>query len=373
MSLPTEATEVIFERVPEGDGEIKTDVSKPDSTFALKTTKLNTELKDGQLLIKTLYLSNDPTQRTWLRKQGNNARSYIPPVYEGNVMESLGLGEVLESKSEKYSKGDIVSGRINWADYAILPDVKIFNKIDTKQGLPLPYYLSVLGMTSLTAFFGLTEAGQLHKYLKEKPEDGKGPIVCVSAASGAVGSTVVQIAKHLLGASKVIGLAGSDEKCKWVEKIGADLCVNYKNSDYQSKIKDFLGDSYVDVYFDNVGGSILSFLLSNMKKFGRVAACGSISGYSDPKLAYVTTWFEIVAQCITVEGFLVSNYKDKFPEAIKVLGDAIKDKKIDVDDSIHIEELKGNSPDERLSEIPKIWNLLFSGDKPHGKLLIKVA
>ncbi|KAI5963263.1 uncharacterized protein KGF55_003055 [Candida pseudojiufengensis] len=373
MSLPTEATQVIFERLPEGDGEIITDTSKPDSTFSVKTVKLNENLKNGELLIKTLLLSNDPTQRTWLRKQGNNARSYIPPVYEGNVMESFGLGEVLKSTSEKYSKGDIVSGRIDWADFAIIPEAKILNKIDTKSGLPLSYYLSVLGMTSLTAFFGLTEAGQLGKYLKEKPEKGKGPIVCVSAASGAVGSTVVQISKHLLGASKVIGLAGSEEKCKWVERLGADLCVNYKDSDYQDKINNFLGDSYVDVYYDNVGGQILSFLLTKMKEFGRVAACGAISGYNDPKESYVTTWFDIVAQCITVEGFLVFKYKEKFPEAIKILSDAIKEKKIDVDDSIHIEKLKGDSPEQKLSEIPKIWNLLFNGNKPNGKLLIEVA
>lgn len=125
-------------------------------------------------------------------------------------MEAYGLAEVIKSNANGYKEGDIISSRIKWADYSILSADAVFNKIDTSENLPLPYYLSVLGMTSLTAFFGLTEAGQLKKYLSDKHE--KGPVVCVSAASGAVGSTVVQIAKHLLGASKVIGISGSNEK-----------------------------------------------------------------------------------------------------------------------------------------------------------------
>ena len=369
MSLPTKVTQIVFERNPNGD--VITDVTKPDSTFVVKEAKLDTNLKKGDLLIKTLYLSNDPTQRNWLRKKGNEGRNYAKSVYEGQVMEALGIAKVVKSNADGFKEGDIVSSRIQWADYSILSADAVFNKVDPNANLPLPYYLSVLGMTSLTAFFGLVEAGQLRKYLSGEHE--KGPIVCVSAASGAVGSTVVQIAKHLLGASKVIGLSGSDEKSKWVEKLGADLCVNYKNPDYKEQIIKFLDGEYIDVYFDNVGGDILSFVLTQMATFGKIAACGAISGYNDPNAARVDNWFHIIAQCLTVEGFLVSNYQDKFSEAIGILSKAIKEKKLDVDDSIHVETLTGDSDEKKLSQIPQIWNQLFTGEKPKGKLLIKVA
>lgn len=369
MSLPTKATEMIFEHNPEGD--IITDPTNPESTFTVREAKINIDLRDGVLLIKTLYLSNDPTQRNWLRKKGNEARNYSKSVYEGDVMEAYGLAEVIKSNANGYKEGDIISSRIKWADYSILSADAVFNKIDTSENLPLPYYLSVLGMTSLTAFFGLTEAGQLKKYLSDKHE--KGPVVCVSAASGAVGSTVVQIAKHLLGASKVIGISGSNEKARWVEKLGADLCVNYKNSNYQDQIIKFLDGDYINVYFDNVGGDILSFVLTQMATFGRIAACGAISGYNNPKAARVENWFRIIAQCLTVEGFLVNQYKDKFPEAIGVLSRAIKENKLDVDDSIHVETLTGATVEEKFTKVPQIWNLLFTGDKPKGKLITKVA
>ena len=369
MSVPTKATQVVFERKPNGD--VVTDTTKSDSTFAVKEAKLNTDLKTGDLLIKTLYLSNDPTQRTWLKEEGNKERNYIKPVYEGQVMEALGIAKVVKSNADGFKEGDIVSSRIQWADYSILSADAVFNKVDPNANLPLPYYLSVLGMTSLTAFFGLVEAGQLRKYLSGKHE--KGPIVCVSAASGAVGSTVVQIAKHLLGASKVIGLSGSDEKSKWVEKLGSDLCVNYKNPDYQEQIVKFLDGEYIDVYFDNVGGDILSFVLTQMAKFGRIAACGAISGYNDPKAARVDGWLHIITECLTVKGFLVGNYKDKYPEAISILTKAIKEKKLDVDDAIHVETLTGDSDSDKFAKVPQIWNQLFTGEKPKGKLLIKVA
>ncbi|KAI5957074.1 hypothetical protein KGF57_003383 [Candida theae] len=369
MSLPTKSTQVVFEHNPNGD--IVPDTGKPDSTFAVKEAKLDTDLKKGDLLLKTLYLSNDPTQRNWLRKKGDDGRNYSKSIYEGEVMEAYGLAKVIKSNAEGYKEGDIISSRIQWADYSVLPANEVFNKVDTSANLPLSYFLSVLGMTSLTAFLGLTEAGQLRKYLSDK--SGKGPVVCVSAASGAVGSTVVQISKHVLGASKVIGLSGSDEKAKWVEKLGADLCVNYKNSNYQDQILKFLDGDYIDVYFDNVGGEILSFVLAHMANFGRIVACGAISGYNDPKAARVDNWFHIIAQCLTVEGFLVGQYKEKFPEAIDILTKAIKEKKVDVDDSIHVETLSGDSEKQKFAKVPQIWNQLFTGEKPKGKLLIKVA
>ncbi|CAI5756521.1 unnamed protein product [Candida verbasci] len=354
--------QLILKNAPEKS--INSNLNESNSTYELKEVLLP-DLKDGEVLIKTLYLSNDPTQRSWMRKPGNKTKSYSIPVYEGTAMASLGLGEIVESKSSNYNKGDIINGRIYWGDYSIIPDKAIFNKVDNSQNLPLEYYLSVLGMTSLTALFGLIEVGKLRKNLGA--ESGKGPIVAVSAASGAVGSVVVQLAKNLLGARKVIGVTGSDEKVKWVKELGADLAVNYKNSDWKKQIVEDLGDEEIDVYFDNVGGEILSFFLTQVKQKGSVVACGAISGYNDNSKFAVTTWPYIITQRIHVEGFIVSDFIDQFPEAVGILTKAIKEGELRTTDAYHVEDIKGD-----LAKIPKVWELLFSDAKPNGKLITRV-
>lgn len=211
----------------------------------------------------------------------------------------------------------------------------------------------------------------MKQYLNSPP--GKGPIVCVSAASGATGSVVVQIAKNLLGASKVIGISGSSEKCQWVEKLGADICVNYKDPNYQDQIEKFLGDEFIDTYFDNVGGDILSFVLTKVKKFGNVVACGSIAGYNNREALKVSNWGEITVNSLTVRGFIVTDYQEHFPKAIGILTDAVKAGKIRTDGAYHVENLHGHDLIHRLENIPKIWNKLFEDNKPNGKMITKVA
>lgn len=369
MSLPSVATQIVLKNHP--TGFINPEFNKLDSTFAVKHASFPKELKEGEVIVKTLYLSNDPTQRSWIRSKLEKRRHYAKPIEEGSPMRSLGLGQIVQSNSSRFKPGDIVYGIILWGDYSVLEDTSLYNSIDTSLGLPLEYYLSVLGMTSLTAFFGLTEAGNLKQYLNSPP--GKSPIVCVSAASGATGSVVVQIAKNLLGASKVIGISGSSEKCQWVEKLGADICVNYKDPNYQDQIEKFLGDEFIDTYFDNVGGDILSFVLTKVKKFGNVVACGSIAGYNNREALKVSNWGEITVNSLTVRGFIVTDYQEHFPKAIGILTDAVKAGKIRTDGAYHVENLHGHDLIHRLENIPKIWNKLFEDNKPNGKMITKVA
>ncbi|RCK67189.1 putative NADP-dependent oxidoreductase YfmJ [Candida viswanathii] len=371
MSAPKVATQVFLKNCP--TGFINPKFNESDSTFEVKEVPIP-ELQDGQVLVKSLYFSNDPTQRTWLRAAGDDTPSYLPPVHEGTPMATLGLAEIVESKSDKYVKGDIVIGRIFWSDYAVLPAAVFFNKIDKSAGLPLEFYLSVLGMTTLTAFFGLTEVADMKKYLGGAKDGEKGPVVLVSAAAGATGSSTVQIAKHLLGASKVIGIAGSDDKCKWVESLGADLCVNYKTKDWTQQIDKFLAkdNEGVDVYFDCVGGLTLSYALTKMNKFGHVALCGAISGYNDHSALTVSTLPFAITNRLTLRGFIVGDFASQFSEAIPVLAGAIKEGKIKAQGAYHVEKLSGDNVAKRLEGIPAIWNLLFEGDKPNGKLLIKL-
>ncbi|KAG7665926.1 uncharacterized protein J8A68_000549 [[Candida] subhashii] len=369
MSIPNIATRIHLKTAPTTD--VNLNFGEEDSTFEIKQVPVSADLKSGEILVKTLYLSNDPTQRTWIQKGSNPARAYIPPILEGDIMLAAGIGEIVKSNSEKYKVGDIITSRMQWADYIVLNEAQVNAVIDPSAGFPLPYYLSVFGLTSLTALFGWTEAGKL-KRLLENPEEGKNLTVCVSAASGATGSMAIQIAKHILGIGKVIGITGSDEKCKLVEGIGADLCVNFNDPEYKTKISEYVGNEFIDVYFDNVGGEILSFLLTKIKKFGRIVACGAISGYQNRELSKVTNWNEIITSSLTVEGFIVLNYRNKFPEGIKTLVGAIQSGKIKAKGSYNVEELTGDDPIERLQQIPQIWKTLFTG-KPAGKLLTKVA
>lgn len=332
---------------------------EPSSTFKLeKHSPSEDSLSEGQVLVEIQYLSNDPTQRTWIRANQDPKRQYHAPVKKGDIVESLGLGKVAASKSSKYQKGDIVVGLFGWAKQIVVSEEVIVNKIDTSLGLPLPLYLGGLGMTGLTAFFGLTEVGQIKE----------GQAVLISAASGATGSMAVQLAKHVFKASKVYGIAGSDEKCKWVESIGADYCANYRDKDWQKKLDEAIGENYVDIYFDNVGGEILDFALSHVKAWGRVIACGAISGYNDASKARVNRWFEIISNRLHVQGFIVFDFKDKIPQAVQVISNALKEGKIASTEGVSLVDLSDN-----FADVPKVWHRLFTEEKPKGKLVTKIA
>lgn len=349
--------QIIVENPPAGN--INLTFGQPDSTFKLVDTELP-ELKDGQVRVKVLYFSNDPTQRTWMAPGQDESRAYQKPILKGDVVRSLAMGEVVESKSEKFQKGDIATGLLGWSEELVVPEQALFSKINTADGLPLPLYLSSLGMTGLTAYFGLTEVGQLKE----------GQTVLISAASGATGSMAVQIAKHIIKAKKVIGIAGSDEKCQWVESLGADYCVNYKDSDWKKKLSDYIGTDYVDVYFDNVGGEILSLALKKVKRHGRIIACGAISGYNDPSKFAVTTWPEIIINRLIVQGFIIGDFAAQYSQGIGAIAGALKDGKIKATEGATVIDL--TSEKIPLEKVPETWYKLFTDEKPKGKLISKI-
>ena len=353
MSFPTQYHEIILKNKPFRD--VNLSWGQPDSTFELKTHPLDkADVKDNQVVVRLILFSNDPTQRLWIQKGLDPKRMYIEPVHEGERMKSTALAEVIYSKNEEYKEGDIVLSFLGWADYAIVSPEQINSKIPAQQGVPLLAYLSALGMTGLTAYFGTTKVGQLQK----------GQTIIVSAALGATGSMVVQVAKHLVGAKKVIGFAGSDDKCKWVELIGADVCLNYKTGDLAKKLDEALDGEYADVYYDNVGGEQLDICLTRVKPFGRVVACGAISGYNDHTKMSVNRWAEIIINRLTVQGFIVFDFAKDYPQGLTALGEGVKEGKIK--NEVDVVDLEGD-----IKKIPEVWNRLFIGKGP-GKLVTKL-
>lgn len=352
MSLPTQTRQWTLAKHPEG---LPT-YGKSDSTFKLETKEIPA-LTDGQILTQLLYLSNDPAQRGWISSQIDPKRLYVPPVQIGQSMRSRGLAKVLSSKHPDFQAGDIVQGNTDWVEYPVLNANDAsggVRKINEIPGLSITHYLGALGSTGLTAWYGLIDIAAAKK----------GERVVVSGAAGATGSMVVQIAKHIVGASYVVGIAGSDEKCRWVEKLGADKCLNYKSKTFAEDLKEACGDG-VDVFFDNVGGEILDLMLLNMAKNGRISACGAITGYNDEAPIVMKNYFNIITMRLQVKGFIVLDFLSKAVETIQKLVGAVKEGKITIG------EENETVVDTKFEDIPGTWLKLFQGSN-QGKLVTKL-
>lgn len=327
----------------------------PDATFTLQNAELG-PVENDHILVKTTFLSNDPAQRGWLRDLEDPSRLYVPPVQVGSVMRARGLAEVIESSSSKFNKGDVVIAPTGWSEQLVVSASACQSAPPLPKDLNVTHYLGALGLTGLTAYFGLTGVARA----------AKDDVVVISGAAGATGSMAVQISKNLLGCKRVIGIAGSDSKCRWVESLGADVCLNYKSASFASDLKKETPD-FADVYFDNVGGEILDLMLTRMARNGRVAACGAISNYnsSGEAITGLKNWFEVVSMRIEIKGFIVLDFAAKFAEALDLLKKGVEDGKLKVgDEGEHIVEAGFES-------VPTVWMGLFEGSN-QGKLLTKI-
>lgn len=351
----------ILKNAPED--AVNIDLSSPDATFELKESKFSANnLQPTAVAVRVLLLSNDPTQRGWIQKGADSKSMYIKPSVNGDVVRALALGEIIAVGSDvkDYVVGDIINGLLHWTQYDIIDVSAIFNKVDTSKNLPLEYYLSIFGMTSLTAWIGLVTIGQV------KSSD----VVVVSAASGATGNMVVQLAKKVYKCKKVIGISSTEEKCRFVESVGADICLNYRDSQFKEKLAKECGDDGANIYFDCVGGSILEAVMKNTANHGTIVACGAISGYNDSSKFVIYSWPLIITKRLTVKGFIVGDNKDKFAEAIQVLSSAFVkgDITLKKDENYSVFDATG----DKFEKIPEYWHALFEDSKPMGKLLTLV-
>ncbi|MBA4852884.1 NADP-dependent oxidoreductase [Emticicia sp. BO119] len=304
------------------------------------------DLQENQVLVQVQYLSIDPAMRGWM----NEGKSYVRPVRIGEVMRALGAGVVVDSTHADFAAGDYVTGITGVQEYAVL-DGKDLVKVDPNF-VPLPAYLGTLGMSGLTAYFGLLDTGQ------PKP----GETVLVSGAAGAVGSVVGQIAK--IKGCRAVGIAGGEEKCKYVvEELGFDACVDYKTGNLRGQLKDTCPNG-VDVYFDNVGGEILDTALTLINMKARIVICGAISQYNAiQKPAGPSNYMSLLVNRARMEGIVVFDNAANYGKAIKEMAGWVAQGKLNA--NVDIAEGGIRAFQDTLMK-------LFKGENT-GKLVLKVA
>lgn len=306
-------------------------------------------LVDGQVLVRHHYLSLDP----YMRMRMNDAKSYAAPQALDAVMIGGTVGEVVESKHPKFAAGDKVVGMGGWQQYAVVDGnlLGMLRKVDTTH-VPLSAYLGAVGMPGVTAWYGLVKLCQ--------PKAGE--TVVVSAASGAVGGAVGQLAK--VRGCRVVGIAGGAEKCRYVvEELGFDACIDYKQHKETKSLDAALAEAApngIDANFENVGGEILNAVLRRMNAFGRMALCGMISGYEGQSIPLANPAL-ILTQRLRLEGFIVSEHMEVWPEALKELGTLVATGKLKYRETI--------AP--RIEDAPEAFLGLLKG-KNFGKQLVKL-
>ncbi|KAH9878833.1 hypothetical protein J1614_002267 [Plenodomus biglobosus] len=328
--------------------ERPTDAVVAGKTFVEKQHPIpsTSSLKDGEVLFQTLYLSLDPAMRGWL----NPTRSYIAPVEIGAVMRGSGIGLIVASKSATFPVGSYATGMCGWSEYTVLHE-KHLEKLDLPHGAVPTDALGVLGMTGLTAYFGILDVGQVKQ----------GDFVVVSGAAGATGSVVGQIAK-LKGAT-VLGIAGDDGKVAWLkQELGFDEALNYKDPDFAKKFR-ALTPNLIDVYFDNVGGEILDLALSRAKPFARFVMCGAISEYNKSKPQGLKNYMMIISMRIRMQGFIVFDYAERYAQARQDLARWLAEGKLKRKETV----VQGG-----IGKAGEALVGLFEG-RNTGKIMVKVA
>jgi NADPH-dependent curcumin reductase CurA len=300
----------------------------------------------GEALARVRYVSIDPTIRTWM----DDREGYLPPIGIGDVIRSGGIAEVVESQCDRYAPGDLLFGMTGWQDWVVADEgARSMQKLPP--GVSPTSALSVFGITGMTAYFGLIDVGKVKE----------GDTVVVSGAAGATGSTVGQIAR-IKGASTVVGIAGSGDKCSWLtDELGFDATINYKTDDVAAELRKACPKG-IDVYFDNVGGEILNACLGQLALRGRVVLCGAIASYNDPtKLVGPVNYVNLIPKRGRMEGFIILDYFDRLAEGQAAMAAWVAEGKIK--SAEHVVEGLENAPDA--------LNMLFTGGNT-GKLIVAV-
>lgn len=315
-------------------------------TFELVEEELP-EIGDGEALVRTEWISLDPTNRAWI----TDMPGYLPPVAIGETMRGLGLGRVVESKHPDYEEGQLVQGLIGWTENYVAGDAAPLQRVPEIEGVSPSFYLGVLGMTGLTAWVGMREIG--------KPKEGE--TVVVSAAAGAVGSVAGQLAKR--EGARVVGIAGGPEKGSILtDRLGFDAAVDHRADDWREQLAAATPDG-IDVDFENVGGDIMDAIFARLNLHSRIALCGLISGYNDAAPPPGPRAFgNLLVQRATLQGFIILDHYDKLADVSRQLGQWIAAGELEPLETVV----------EGFEELPTAINMLFDGANV-GKLVVRVS
>ncbi len=324
-------------------------VSRPKDHFendSIRMVELEVpDLANGEFLVKNIWLSFDPTQLIWMKRD-----SYVAKIELGEVVRSFSVGQIVESKNERFKVGDFVTGLFGWQEYAV-SDGSFVNLVKPIEFANPPWYsLSLFGITGMSAYFGVKDIGRVKK----------GDNFLVSSAAGSVGSIAGQIAK-IIGA-KVIGIAGGEKKSKWVvEEAGFDYCIDYKKENISERLSELFPDG-IDVYFDNVGGEILDIVLSKIKQYGRIVLCGLISDYETGNFYPLRNYARLNSRSARMEGFIVTDFITRFEEAHDDLYNWLKENRLKQKEEITY----------GLENAPEVFKKIFNGTS-FGKQILKIA
>lgn len=312
--------------------------------FELKEVELPT-LQAGEILVRNEWMSVDP----YMRGRMTDRKSYVPPFKLGHALDGGAVGEVVESRNDRFKPGDSVTHMRGWRDFAVSDgrDAEVLPADD----LPSRHYLNLLGIPGLTAYFGLFDIAGLKE----------GETIFVSAAAGAVGSTVCQMAKRL--DCKVVGSCGSDEKGRWLSNtLNVDQIINYKTSDDLTQALAAAAPDGVDVYFENVGGAHLQAALANMNQFGRIPVCGMISDYNSlGDGGKVSNLFEIVSRRLTLRGFILMDFIKEYARARSQIAEWVRAGELQSTETVY----------EGIDSAVDAFLGLFTGANT-GKMLVKL-
>lgn len=302
------------------------------------------ELEDGKARVRVVYVSLDPAMRGWVSP---DTRSYVPPVPIGDTMRALGIGVIEESKTDAYQMGDWVTGFVGWTEYLDIGPGQL-NRVPAS--VAMEDYMGILGLAGATAYHGLVNEGQ--------PKSGE--VLCVTGAAGSVGSLVGQIGKAR--GLKVIGIAGTQEKCDWLVKdLGFDVALNYRTDNLPAELEKHAPEG-IDIHFENVGGKPFAAALQNMKAHGRIIMCGFISVYNGEQPDAYPDMTAIVRKRLTLKGFVMTDHFDKYPAIFAELAKLMQ--------SGHLKYRLDIA--EGLQNAPEVINRLFDGTNK-GKLVVKVS
>ncbi|KIA76021.1 quinone oxidoreductase [Aspergillus ustus] len=351
-SLPTQLRRWTLREKTSGDVILSDD----KRTFAVKTVEIP-ELEPGQILLQTVYLSHDVDLQRQISPLTETTHPFLPSIQISDTVETIGVAEVIASRSPQAPVDSIVTASTGWTDYSV-HNMKDVSVVDQIPDLPVTHYLGAFGRPGFTAYYALTEI------VKATKKDA----TVISDAAGPVGSIAVQVAKKMIGCRRVIGIAGSDKECRLVEKLGADVCLDYNSSSYKEQLTKET-ESFVEIYFDLIGGETLDFMLTRLAKFGRVAAVSDSSQFrpGSEGTTSLKNFSEVANRRLKILGFLGADLIDRLPEVRGILVEAWRRGTLILGEKSEMESVV----EVDFDDIPRIWADLNAQQERHMVIKLK--